>query len=97
MISSDIQRRVRDTCKVKKDNNEKKEEKYNLLLLLQEENKLLTNKLKQSNKIINKTINNINNGTINNNIILVGYKKEDMSNIDNKEILKGLVMDYILL
>ena len=98
--SSGMYRHVRDACKVKKDNDEKKEEIYNQLLLLQEENKLLKNQLKQSNKIINKTINNknktinninnINNGTINNNIILVGYGKEDMSKIDHKEILKGL-------
>jgi CTP:phosphocholine cytidylyltransferase-like protein len=59
-------------------------------LLLQEENKLLKNQLRQSNKIINNTINNINNGTLNNNIILVGYGKEDMSKIYHKEILKGL-------
>jgi hypothetical protein len=39
---------------------------------------------------------NINNGTVNNtnNIILVGYGKEDLSKIDKKEILKAMQSGY---
>ena len=39
----------------------------------------------------NSTNNNkINNGTINNNIVLIGYGKEDLAKIDKKDILKSL-------
>ena len=40
-----------------------------------------------NNKINNGTI---NKGTINNNIVLIGYGKEDLAKIDKKDILKSL-------
>lgn len=90
--NSGMCRHIKTTCQVKKKEEVKKEEIYNQLLKLKEENKILKRKLKQNNKIIkiNTINNNINNGTINNNIILVGYGKEDMTRIDKNEILKGL-------
>ena len=84
--SNGMYRHIRVTRKIKKEDDEKKEEIYNKLLALEKENKVLKCKLENGNKIIN----NINNGTINNNIILVGDGKEDMSKIEHKEILKGL-------
>ena len=42
-----------------------------------------------NNVVNNNCTTNINNGTINN-IILVGYGKEDISKLDNSEILKAL-------
>jgi DNA-directed RNA polymerase subunit RPC12/RpoP len=41
------------------------------------------------NNTLNK-INNTNNGTVNNNVILVGYGKEDISKINRDDIIKAL-------
>lgn len=48
----------------------------------------------KTKKICTVTYNNVNNGVINNNIILVNYGNEDMAKIDKKEILKALNSGY---
>jgi hypothetical protein len=87
-------------CKVKKRDIEVKEEILNKLL---EQNSKLVSTIEELNKRINKlendkksnhtqnnrNIKNQNNGTINNNII-IGFGKEDLSKIDNKEFFEAL-------
>ena len=88
-------RHMKHVCKIKKTDNDKKDEILEKLIKLEEENDKLKQELiriKQKNKIIyNNSINNnsINNGTINN-IILIGYGKEAIANIDKQDILKSL-------
>jgi hypothetical protein len=87
-------------CKVKKREIEEKEEILNKLL---EQNNKLASTIEELNRRIyklendkksnhtqnNKNIKNQNNGTINNNII-IGFGKEDLSKIDNKEFFEAL-------
>ena len=87
-------------CKVKKKDVEEKEEILNKLL---EQNSKLVSTIEELNKRIdklendkksnhtqnNRNIKNQNNGTINNNII-IGFGKEDLSKIDNKEFFEAL-------
>ncbi|VBB19060.1 hypothetical protein YASMINEVIRUS_1592 [Yasminevirus sp. GU-2018] len=78
---------------------EKKSEKQ--IATLKRENKVLkkkVTKLELTAPIQNKTINNrcttnINKGTVNN-IILVGYGKEDLSKLNKAELLKALQGGY---
>ena len=97
-------RHANHTCKIKKQNDKDKEAILNRLMLLEQSSKKEITQLKKENeelkreveKISNNTkmINNINNGTIVNgtlnNIILVGYGKEDMTKLSKQELLKVL-------
>lgn len=62
--------------------------------LIKQNTKEITKLKKQIDKlskpVINNTLNNTNNGTINNNVILVGYGKEDISKINRNDIIKAL-------
>jgi hypothetical protein len=99
-------RHIRMNCKIKKAIDKNKNDIYERLIKLEKENnkQTLENiKLKEQmigmqksygkkryETIVNNT-NNINNGTINNNnIILVGYGKEDIMKLDKDEIIKIL-------
>lgn len=76
--------------KIKEDNDKKLE-------MLKKENQKLKKDIilvkKQMNQTTIKTT-NINNGVINNNIILVGYGKEDLSKLNKSELLKILQNGY---
>jgi len=75
--------------KLEEDNKELQKYK-NELQELKEEMK----KMKHVSNITNNNNNKINNGTINNgtinNIVLIGHGKEDLTKIDNSDILKCL-------
>ena len=75
-----------DNKLIKQENNKlKKEIKKIKKSKLSTTIKKITNN--NNNKINNGTI---NKGTINNNIVLIGYGKEDLAKIDKKDILKSL-------
>jgi hypothetical protein len=89
------------SCKVKKKDVEEKEEILNKLL---EQNNKLVSTIEELNKRIdklenekktnqiqnNKNVKHQNNGTINNTINIIGFGKEDLSKIDNKEFFEAL-------
>jgi hypothetical protein len=93
-------RHIKNSCKNKPNDN--KEKIYEQLLemkneieMLKKENKKLR-KIQNNNSGIvahNSTVNSMtNHGTVNNinNILLIGYGKEDMSKIDKNDLLKGI-------
>ena len=106
---SAMYRHMKEYCKIKKDQDNEKENILERLLNLEEVNKKLAKKngllekevvkLKKGTiSSIQKTINNkcttnINKGTINN-IILVGYGKEDLTKLNRTELLKALHGGY---
>ena len=102
--SANMYRHMKHSCNIRKINDEKKNEIYERLLKLEADNekikinhkKEIENLKKQFTKNKNTINGSVNNGTINNiqNIILVGYGKEDMSKIDQKELLKVLQNGY---
>ena len=46
-----------------------------------------------ANNVINGDV-NISNNVVNNNIVLVGYGKEDLSKVDHADLLKGISMGF---
>jgi uncharacterized Zn-finger protein len=87
-------RHMKHSCKIKKKEDAKRDIILERLIKLEEENKELKEEMKKMKQVNNITNNKINNGTINNgtinNIVLIGHGKEDLSKIDNKDILKCL-------
>jgi DNA-directed RNA polymerase subunit RPC12/RpoP len=89
------------SCKIRKRDIEEKEEILNKLL---EQNNKLVSTIEELNKRIdklenekktnqiqnNKNVKHQNNGTINNTINIIGFGKEDLSRIDNKEFFEAL-------
>ena len=89
------------SCKIRKRDIEEKEEILNKLL---EQNNKLVSTIEELNKRIdklenekktnqiqnNRNVRNQNNGTINNTINIIGFGKEDLSKIDNKEFFEAL-------
>jgi ribosomal protein S10 len=96
---NNMYRHMKHNCSVKKMQENYKTEIYNRLIELEKENKQLKSDIQdiQTINTENNTINynikdsniSINNGTINN-ITLVSHGKEDISKIDNKELLKAI-------
>ena len=84
-------RHMKHSCQVKKEEDKKKNMIFERLIKLEEENKELKKEMKKIKQVNNITNNNnkINNGTINN-IVLIGHGKEDLTKIDNSDILKCL-------
>lgn len=91
-------RHIKNSCKNKPDGD--KEKIYEQLLVMKNEIEQLKKENKklrkiQNNGIVahNSTINSMtNHGTVNNinNILLIGYGKEDISKIDKNDLLKGI-------
>ena len=106
---SNMVRHIKSSCKTFKNAQNEKENIYNKLLKLEEENKELKKNMKKllkkvdnkseiQKKITNNNNNNkncsINNGIINNNITIVAYGKEDISDIYIKQILAAVSRGY---
>jgi len=91
-MAKDYKAIKKENEKMKKENKENKE----LTLKIEKENKKLTHRIENVERFssVIKDNNNvdINNGTVNNtnNIILVGYGKEDLSKINKKKISKAM-------
>jgi hypothetical protein len=90
-------RHIREYCKVKEREDDKKDKILERLLKLESENQRLKQKVQtletdKSNSAIHiGTINGpVNTGTIHNNIMLVGYGKEDYNRIDKNDLLRGI-------
>ena len=93
--ASTMYRHIRTTCKIKKNMDNEKSRIYKKLLEVEKNNKVLLEKINKMEKQLKQQpvkITNINNGTINtnNNIVLIGYGREDMTKIDKKDILKSM-------
>ena len=90
---------------MKQKQDDKMEKIYKRLLKLEEENEVLKNKVNKMEKTSeypiltqninsnNNTINNINNGIINN-FTLYAHGHEDLSKIDKNELLKGIKQGF---
>jgi len=92
---SGMYRHMRESCKVKKEDDKHKIELYEKLVALTKEvddiKKLVGTKTVTNNIKNNILIENVNNGTvITNNIMLVGYGKEDMTKLNRSELIKAL-------
>ena len=102
LSKSTMYRHIRKYCKIKKQDDIKKEDIFEQLLCAHASNKKKIDMLKKENYVLKKKVNklvkektttnvitNINRGTVNN-IILVGYGKEDLSRIDRNDVIKAL-------
>ena len=100
--NNSMYRHMKYSCQVKKKDDEKKDLILERLIKLEEENAELKKEMKKMKQVTNITNNNnkINNGTINNgtinNIVLIGHGKEDLTKIDNDDILKCLKKGFYL-
>lgn len=104
---SGMYRHMRETCKVKKENNKDKLDLLNRMSKLDMENSKLKKEMAKMKRMMKKnngaqTINNNNNtindttinGNVTNNIMLVGYGRENIKDLDEKELLKVLASGY---
>jgi len=95
-------RHAKHTCQIKQEEDRKRDEILTKLIKLEIENKELL-KIKEENELLKKELsdikkysiinNTINNGTINN-IVLIGCGKEDISKIDRSEIFRSICSGF---